>query len=56
MSLRNKNKFVQEVNTGDHCGILLDKTLFYAEQGGQTNDEGYMQKVGDDVRKYRLVI
>lgn len=28
--------------------MLLDKTNFYAEQGGQIYDTGYMVKIGDE--------
>ncbi|CAK1549842.1 unnamed protein product [Leptosia nina] len=47
-ALRKDKKFVNEVITGDECGVLLDRTNFYAEQGGQIFDEGYMVKVNDD--------
>lgn len=42
-------KFVDKVEAGQDCGLLLDKTCFYAEQGGQIYDEGYMTKKGDEV-------
>jgi alanyl-tRNA synthetase len=42
-------KFVNQVDAGKDCGLLLDKTCFYAEQGGQIFDEGYMTKKGDEV-------
>ena len=45
-----KNKmFVEEVSSGDHCGVLLDATNFYAEQGGQIYDEGFLVKISDEV-------
>lgn len=47
--LRYNKEFVDSVESGKECGVLLDKTCFYAEQGGQIYDEGYMVKVGDDV-------
>lgn len=46
--LRYNKQFVDEVTTGTECGVVLDKTNFYAEQGGQIYDTGYMVKVGDD--------
>ncbi|XP_047107863.1 alanine--tRNA ligase, cytoplasmic [Schistocerca piceifrons] len=41
-------EFVNEVTSGQECGIILDKTSFYAQQGGQIYDEGYMVKVTDE--------
>jgi alanyl-tRNA synthetase len=40
---------VNEVTSGQECGLLLDKTNFYAEQGGQIYDEGFLVKIGDQV-------
>ncbi|XP_014253263.1 alanine--tRNA ligase, cytoplasmic [Cimex lectularius] len=48
LALRKGTQFVQEVKSGDRCGIVLDKTCFYAEQGGQIYDQGFMVKVGDE--------
>ncbi|MBN3280735.1 SYAC protein, partial [Polyodon spathula] len=47
LALRRDKAFVEEVTTGQQCGVLLDRTSFYAEQGGQTFDEGYMVRVDD---------
>lgn len=46
-AIRREKTFVDEVSTGQECGIVLDKTCFYAEQGGQTFDEGYMVREDD---------
>ena len=43
-------EFVKEVTTGQECGVLLDKTSFYAEQGGQIFDEGFIVKENEEVR------
>uniref|UniRef100_A0A2K5DP58 Alanine--tRNA ligase n=1 Tax=Aotus nancymaae TaxID=37293 RepID=A0A2K5DP58_AOTNA len=47
LALRREKMFVEEVSTGQECGVVLDKTCFYAEQGGQIYDEGYLVKVDD---------
>uniref|UniRef100_UPI0037E8FDAE alanine--tRNA ligase, cytoplasmic n=1 Tax=Semicossyphus pulcher TaxID=241346 RepID=UPI0037E8FDAE len=47
LALRRDRAFCDEVTTGQQCGVLLDKTTFYAEQGGQTFDEGYMLREDD---------
>ncbi|XP_003225388.1 alanine--tRNA ligase, cytoplasmic [Anolis carolinensis] len=47
-ALRREKVFVEEVSTGQECGIVLDQTCFYAEQGGQIYDEGYLVKEEDE--------
>ncbi|XP_041794570.1 alanine--tRNA ligase, cytoplasmic-like [Chelmon rostratus] len=47
LALRRDRTFCDEVTTGQECGVLLDQTSFYAEQGGQTFDEGYMLREDD---------
>ena len=44
LALRCNKQFVDTVESGQECGILLDCTCFYAEQGGQTYDEGFIIK------------
>ena len=51
MKLRRERQFVDEIHAGQLAGVLLDQTCFYAEQGGQIYDEGFMAKVGDEVSK-----
>ncbi|XP_066510259.1 alanine--tRNA ligase, mitochondrial-like isoform X1 [Hoplias malabaricus] len=46
LALYNGQSLVSEVSEGQRCGIILDKTCFYAEQGGQTHDQGYFCKDG----------
>ena len=48
IALRHK-QFVEEISTGQECGVLLDCTCFYAEQGGQIYDEGFMVKQNEEV-------
>ncbi|XP_030801252.1 alanine--tRNA ligase, mitochondrial [Camarhynchus parvulus] len=36
----------KEVGAGQRCGVILDRTNFYAQQGGQDSDQGYMIRLG----------
>lgn len=53
LALRRERAFVDEVSTGQECGVVLDQTSFYAEQGGQTFDEGYMLRENDSTEDVR---
>lgn len=51
VALRKNKQFVDCVNSGEEAGVILDKTNFYAEQGGQIYDTGLLVKedlVGGD--------
>lgn len=43
-AIRCDKSFVDEAHSGQKCGLLLDTTCFYAEQGGQIFDEGFLVK------------
>lgn len=49
IALRYNKEFVDTVTTGQECGVLLDRTYFYAEQGGQIYDEGFLVKEDEEV-------
>ena len=49
LALRHNKSFVDQVTSGQLVGVLLDQTCFYAEQGGQIYDEGFMMKTGNEV-------
>ena len=51
LALHRNKEFVEEIKSGEHAGVLLDSTCFYAEQGGQIFDEGFITKIGDEVRE-----
>ncbi|XP_028827895.1 alanine--tRNA ligase, mitochondrial isoform X2 [Denticeps clupeoides] len=46
VSLYCGQQLVEEVAPGQACGVLLDRTCFYAEQGGQDHDLGYFLREG----------
>lgn len=48
LALRREQAFCDEVTSGQECGVVLDQTTFYAEQGGQTFDEGFMLREDDN--------
>lgn len=46
--VNSEKKFVDKVQSGEHCGVVFDQTNFYAESGGQIYDQGVLTKVGDE--------
>ncbi|KAK7074913.1 hypothetical protein SK128_010626 [Halocaridina rubra] len=54
VAIRHNNQFVDTVKSGDRCGIILDKSNFYAESGGQMYDEGFMVNVGDEESEFKV--
>ncbi|KAL6444705.1 hypothetical protein ACFW04_002050 [Cataglyphis niger] len=54
IAMRRAKTFVDQVTSGEEVGILLDKTNFYAEQGGQIYDEGFLVKVDDEATEIRV--
>ena len=54
IALRRAKTFVDDVSSGEEVGILLDQTNFYAEQGGQIYDEGFLVKVDDEDTEVRI--
>jgi alanyl-tRNA synthetase len=51
-----ENQFVDLVGTGEACQVILDRTPFYAESGGQVSDRGVIKSqqatlVVEDVSK-----
>ncbi|KAF2345055.1 Alanine-tRNA ligase eukaryota/bacteria, partial [Trinorchestia longiramus] len=52
--LRMNGEFVNEVRSGDRCGIVTDRTCFYAESGGQLSDEGFMVRTDDETTEFKV--
>uniref|UniRef100_A0A7G3AAV5 Alanine--tRNA ligase n=3 Tax=Lutzomyia longipalpis TaxID=7200 RepID=A0A7G3AAV5_LUTLO len=48
LAIRRGQELVEEVQAGETAGLVLDKTYFYAESGGQIYDHGVLTKVGSD--------
>uniref|UniRef100_A0A8D0HPQ9 Alanine--tRNA ligase n=1 Tax=Sphenodon punctatus TaxID=8508 RepID=A0A8D0HPQ9_SPHPU len=48
LKLYKDQSFQTEVGEGQCCGVLLDRTCFYAEQGGQASDQGYLVRLGQE--------
>ena len=49
VAIRKDGAFVESVDSGEMGALVVDKTNFYAEQGGQIFDTGVLTKIGDEV-------
>ena len=45
-----RESFVEEAST-EECGVVLERSSFYAEQCGQIFDEEYVELEGNEVRR-----
>ncbi|TKR62320.1 hypothetical protein L596_026301 [Steinernema carpocapsae] len=54
LALRKDGQFVQALSSGDEGVVIVDKTCFYAEQGGQIYDTGVFSKVGDEETEFNV--
>jgi len=54
IELRHNKAFVKSVSPGQECGVMLDCTSFYAEQGGQTFDEGFIVKADSEDDEFKV--
>lgn len=53
LAIIKEGKSVTSLDSGEEGGVILDKTCFYAEQGGQIYDTGVLAKIEDSV-KFKL--
>ena len=53
VALRRDKKFVDSAEN-EEVGVMLDRTCFYAEQGGQIYDEGFLVKADDEAVELKV--
>ncbi|CAI4226681.1 unnamed protein product [Auanema sp. JU1783] len=54
LEIRKNGEFVDTISNGEEGAILLDRTNFYAEQGGQIYDVGVLVKVDDESVEFNV--
>ncbi|VDN50802.1 unnamed protein product [Dracunculus medinensis] len=52
LALRKNGAFVETLTSGDLGAMIVDKTNFYAEQGGQIFDTGVLNKIDDEETEF----
>ncbi|CAB3408456.1 unnamed protein product [Caenorhabditis bovis] len=54
LAIRKDGQFVDMIEAGEEGAILLDRTNFYAEQGGQIYDIGVLTKVNEESMEFNV--
>ncbi|CAD6184383.1 unnamed protein product [Caenorhabditis auriculariae] len=54
LAIRSEGNFVDSIVAGQEGAVILDRTSFYAEQGGQIFDVGVLTKAGDDTCEFNV--
>lgn len=54
VAIRFNNEFVNEIASGQECGLILNQTNFYAESGGQIYDQGFFVKIKDEENEFSV--
>uniref|UniRef100_A0A0K0F7G9 Alanine--tRNA ligase n=1 Tax=Strongyloides venezuelensis TaxID=75913 RepID=A0A0K0F7G9_STRVS len=54
VAIRKDGEFVESLTSGDEGALIVDRTWFYAEQGGQIYDIGNFVKVGDKDTEFNV--
>lgn len=57
LAIRTAEGFVESVEgAGTVCGLVLDRTIFYAEAGGQAEDHGFIASEANDVSRLPFLL
>ncbi|TPP57566.1 Alanine--tRNA ligase cytoplasmic [Fasciola gigantica] len=56
LAIRTETEFTDSVDRpGQVCGLVLDRTIFYAEAGGQQADHGFVTSITDEFAELSVI-